>query len=105
MQNQKINDWINAVCSQIPRISYRNVVKKELKAHIEDRIRQLENEGMNHEQAVKRALCMMGDAEKVGKALAKCNYYLFFKSVVLNILIWTAVIILFLYLIRHVSMQ
>lgn len=100
---QKMTDWLDKVCAHILTPSYRKLVRKELTAHLNDRIRQLENDGLSHEKAVEQAIKLMGDAEKVGKAFSKCdNLGLFIKRVIINIIIWIIIIILMIYIIKRI---
>lgn len=103
MPNQKMTQWLDKVCAHILRPSYRKIVRKELTAHLNDRIRQLENDGLSHEQAVEQAILLMGDAEKVGKAFSKCdNLGVFIKKMVINIIIWIIIIFLIIYIINKI---
>lgn len=103
MPNQKMTQWLDKVCAHILRPSYRKMVRKELTAHLNDRIRQLENDGLSHEKAIDQAIKIMGDAEKVGKAFSKCdNLGLFIKKAIINIIIWIIIILLMIYIINKI---
>ena len=104
MPNQKMTQWLDKVCAHILRPSYRKNVRKELTAHLNDRIRQLENDGLNHEQAVEQAILLMGDAEKVGKAFSKdCKSSGAIKRSNINVAIWVSIIILMIFIVNIIQ--
>ncbi len=104
MPSQKINEWLDEVCAHILRPSYKKNVRKELEGHINDRIRQLENDGLSYEKAVEQAICLMGDAKKLGQAFAKRDHCLLsIRKILLNFAIWIMIVILLFYLINHIK--
>lgn len=102
MQNQKIDDWLFKVGSHILRPTYKKAVIKELRAHIDDRIRQFENDGFSTEQAIERTLNIMGDANEIGKEFQKFNRIAFFKAIFLNTLMLVLAFILLVYIISNI---
>lgn len=103
MPNQKIEKWLDEVCAKILRPSYRKRVRKELKEHLNDRIRQLENDGMTHEQATEQAICLMGDTKKLIEAFAKCDHsFLSIEKSLSTFFIWFMIALLLVYLISRI---
>ena len=62
-------EWQAEVVRQV-RFKYdHEAIKKELSAHYEDHVKDLERIGLETAEAEERALAAMGDAEEVGKGL------------------------------------
>lgn len=101
MQNQKMTEWLDKVCAYKLTPSQRRIIRKELTAHLNDRIRQLENDGLSHEQAVEQAIVLMGDAEKIGRAFSKDDKSDgIVKRSNTNTMIWVSIIIVMIFVIN-----
>lgn len=70
MNNNRWRDWAARACSHIRFRPDRAAVEKELLAHLEDEATALLESGLTGEQAQKKALDSMGDADEVGRQLA-----------------------------------
>ena len=65
--------WRDTVVQQVRFKPDRRAISRELTAHYEDHVRDLERVGYDHNLALERALTAMGDAEIIGKALDKVH--------------------------------
>ena len=65
----EFRSWQAAVLAQVRFRPDRAAIEKELTAHYEDHVRDLERVGYDRKLAEQRALAAMGDAEAIGKAL------------------------------------
>lgn len=68
-QNNKAKDYLQEVCSHIRWKRAREIVRKELEAHIEDQQEAFIVSGMNEPDAASLAVEEMGDAAVVGSLL------------------------------------
>lgn len=69
IKTSKIDEYINRVCSHVKYKDARNEIKEELLDHLEEKIEELMENGMTEEEAVKKSILQMGDAEIIGKQL------------------------------------
>ena len=88
MQNP-IDIWLNQVCIHLTR--RRSAIRRELAAHLDDRIRILCTGGLTAEEAIEQALAAMGDPDELGRALAESHCPI--RRRILMIF-WIAIIIL-----------
>lgn len=65
--------WRDKVVDQVRFWPDRAAIAKELDAHYEDHVKDLERIGFEYELAQERALNAMGDAEEVGRAMDKAH--------------------------------
>ena len=65
--------WRDKVVDQVRFWPDRAAIAKELDAHYEDHVKDLERIGFEYELAQERALNAMGDAEEVGRAMDKSH--------------------------------
>lgn len=65
--------WCDAVCGCVRFRPDRKAIALELRAHYEDRCRDLERLGYEPELAAQRSLAAMGDAQTVGRALNRVH--------------------------------
>ena len=70
---QRFQDWSLTVVSQIRFKADRPEVRRELEAHLEDKLARLEAASMEHEAAVEQAVAEMGEAEAVGRELDRVH--------------------------------
>lgn len=66
-------EWVEEVCSRIRWKPARRQVREELEAHIEDQEEAFLAEGMEKQEAEKRAVETMGDARTVGEKLDRIH--------------------------------
>lgn len=64
--SDSVTSFLNDVAEQIAYKPLRLAVIKELQDHIEDRAEAFEAEGLSHDDALKKAVSVMGDAIAVG---------------------------------------
>lgn len=69
----KKEEYINEVTALIKNKTVRKDVKKELEAHIDDRIKYYLDAGYDEDVSVKRAVEMMGNPTEVAKSLEKLH--------------------------------
>ena len=65
--------WCDTVADQVRFKPDRKAIAKELAAHYEDHVRDLERVGYDWKLAQQRALAAMGDAAEVGRALDRVH--------------------------------
>lgn len=65
--------WRDKVVDQVRFCPDRAAIARELDAHYEDHVKDLERIGLEYELAQERALNAMGDAEEVGRAMDKAH--------------------------------
>ena len=65
--------WCRTVTGQVRFKPDRWEIAKELEAHYEDRVRDLERLGYDRPLAEERSLKAMGDPEEVGRAMDKAH--------------------------------
>ena len=68
-----IKGFMDTVCSQIRYKSIHKSISDELTDHICEQKSQYINQGLDEEEAVKKALQQMGDPVQVGKELDKAH--------------------------------
>ena len=61
--------WLDKVCSAVGWKAAHDVIRRDLSDHIEDQAEAFSHEGMDPDEAMKKAVLEMGDAEEVGFAL------------------------------------
>ena len=69
----RMSNWCERACSYIKYKPDRKAVAEELRAHIEDKCEALVASGMLLSEAQAASVVAMGDAEEVGRALAKAH--------------------------------
>lgn len=69
MVNSKIQEYIEEICSYVKFKKAHKEIRTELLSHIEEKTEDLMLEGMNEEEASKKALIEMGQAETIGRQL------------------------------------
>lgn len=67
--NSKTDEYIEEICSYVKFKKARNEIKTEFINHIEEKTEDLMLSGMNEEDAARKAITEMGEAETVGKLL------------------------------------
>lgn len=66
-------DWVRSVLDCVRFRPDRRTIRRELEAHYEDHVKDLERIGYDHKLAQERALGAMGDPVEVGRALDKVH--------------------------------
>lgn len=66
-------EYISAVTDQIRCRQAHELVREELEAHIQDQAKAYEEEGMFEDDALKKAVCEMGDPVETGAALDRIH--------------------------------
>lgn len=102
--NQKIENYVNEVCSQVKFQDIHQDVKLELQAHIEEITEEHLHQGFAEEDAVDRALGQMGDAEIIGKQLNQVHKPKFEWSVLLIALLFINIGLMAMYFIQKQSL-
>ncbi|MBD7911639.1 FtsW/RodA/SpoVE family cell cycle protein [Clostridium cibarium] len=69
MVNSKVEEYIKEICSYVKFKKAHKEIRIEFLNHIEEKTEDLMLEGMNEEEASKKALVEMGQAEIIGKQL------------------------------------
>lgn len=72
-QNQKINDYLNEVCSKIKNKAVHAEIKKELLSHIDELNLYYQKQGNSQDEAINLALKNLGDTKKLGDDLNKVH--------------------------------
>ncbi|MTI79534.1 MAG: FtsW/RodA/SpoVE family cell cycle protein [Firmicutes bacterium] len=72
-QNQKVQGYLNSVCSHIKWTEVHEQVKLELLSHIEDCVSEYVAEGISEQEAIEMAINRMGDSVDLGKKLHKTH--------------------------------
>jgi len=67
--NSKVNEYIEEICSYVKFRKAHKEIKTEFLSHIKEKTEDLMLKGMNEEEASKKALTEMGQAEIIGKQL------------------------------------
>ncbi len=68
-QNQKVQEYLNNVCSHIKWTEVHEQVKLELLSHIEDCVLEYSTEGVSHQEVIEMAIDRMGEPVVLGKQL------------------------------------
>jgi len=71
--NEAFRTWCDTVIAQVRFWPDHPPIRRELEAHYEDHMKDLERIGYDWELAQERALAAMGDAEEVGRAMNKAH--------------------------------
>jgi len=71
--NENFRNWCDVVLAQVRFWPDHTPIRRELEAHYEDHMKDLERIGYDWELAQERALAAMGDAEEVGRAMNKAH--------------------------------
>lgn len=98
MQNP-IERWLSRVCVHLRTNRRGAAVRRELNAHLEDRMRLLRTQGMTEDEAAEQAVLSMGDPDELGRALSEADRPL--RRLVWGMLtaaVWLAIAALVLYL-------
>lgn len=69
INNSKIDEYINEICSHVRYKQAHNEIKAELLDHFEEKLEEQRKKGIEENELVERALKDMGDAELIGKQL------------------------------------
>lgn len=72
-RNQKIQDYLDLVCSQIRFREMHPQITLELRTHIEETIAAAEQEGMPPDDAIEQSIRQMGDPLSLGKQLDRTH--------------------------------
>ena len=74
MAEKKIQDWLHTAVSGIRFKLDREAVEQELREHLEDKVADLQRMyHLDQEEAEEMALNQMGDAEEIGREMAKIH--------------------------------
>lgn len=68
-----VKEFLNTVCQEIKYKPVRDGITEELKAHIQDIKEDYIDKGIEEQQAERRAVLQMGNAEEIGKRLNKIH--------------------------------
>lgn len=94
-----IERWLARVCAHLRRSRHRAAVRRELSAHLEDRMRLLRTQGMTEDEAAERAVQAMGDPDELGRALSEAYRPLQLAGWwMLTLAVWLVIAALALYL-------
>ncbi|MFC4777996.1 FtsW/RodA/SpoVE family cell cycle protein [Paenibacillus sp. GCM10023252] len=88
--HEKINTYINEVCSQIKARELHAEIRLELESHLQDILDDYAAQGMNEEDAIQKALEQMGNSTTVGQQLHQVHKPKTEWSIVAAILIFVA---------------
>lgn len=69
INNSKIDEYINEICSYVRYKQAHDEIKAELLDHFEEKLEDQMKEGLEENELVEKALLEMGDAEFIGKQL------------------------------------
>jgi len=72
-QHEKVQEYLNAVCSQIKCREVHGQIRLELLGHIEERVEELKLANVPEGEAVDKAIGRMGDAFNLGKQLHQAH--------------------------------
>lgn len=93
--NYKIEQYLDTVCNWLPTIKLRRRTRNELTEHFEDILDDYEEQGIEEEEAVNRAIEAMGDPNELHKKLKKAHKDLLFYVRLRNLVILLLVLFLF----------
>lgn len=95
--------WLDRVCAHLRPGHHRETVRRELAAHLDDRLRILHTQGLRGEEAEQRAVRDMGNPDELGRALAELYHPLHrFLSWTLTVLAWALLAGLAVYLLLRI---
>lgn len=97
-----VTAFLDTVCAQIRWQRWREEIRKELCAHIEDRMDYLMiSRGFSLDEAAKEAVDAMGDPVLIGQALDRQHRpWRFPLFILITLLLWTANLVVLYALIR-----
>lgn len=72
-KNNKINDYIDSVCTQVEFHEAHDEIRLELENHIVELAEEHMNFGLSESEAIDKSIAQMGDAAVVGKQLNKVH--------------------------------
>lgn len=72
-QNQKVRQYLNAVCSQVKCREVHGQIRLELLGHMEEIVEELIQENVPEEESIDQAVEKMGDALTLGKQLHQAH--------------------------------
>lgn len=102
--NQKVQQYIDNVCSQVGFRDIHGDVSLELRSHIQEIAEEYIAQGMSENEAIDYALAQMGDADTIGKQLHKVHKPKPEWSVLLFSLLLTGFGLLAIYFIQRESL-
>ena len=70
---EEFQKWCKTVTDQVRFRPDRAAIARELHAHYEDHVKDLERIGFDSTLAEERALAAMGDAEQIGRAMDRAH--------------------------------
>jgi hypothetical protein len=68
-RTDKINEYIDAVCSEVNFHEAHNEIRMELENHITELAEEYIDSGLSIDEAINKSIIQMGDAAVVGKQL------------------------------------
>ena len=71
--NEKLNSYINEICSQVKFREVHREIELELKTHLQETVEEYLAEGFSEDEAVNKAINQMGNADRIGKQLNKVH--------------------------------
>lgn len=69
----QIKEFLNLICEEIKYKPIRNEIAQEIENHMEESKESFINDGITFEEAEKKAIEQMGNAEEIGKSLNKIH--------------------------------
>lgn len=99
IKTSKIDEYINSICSHVKYKKAHNEIREELLDHLEEKIEDLMESGMTEEEAVKKSILQMGDAEIIGKQLNESHKAVPEISIILLTVVLSLIGLISLYLI------
>lgn len=66
---EMIDKYLDEVCECITNAPYRHAARRELRNHMADSMEYAEKSGFNRQEAARRAIAAMGDAQETGRQL------------------------------------
>lgn len=94
--------WLDRVCAHLRPGRHCEAVRRELAAHLDDRVRILRTQGLSAEEAERQAARAMGSPDELGWVLAELYHPLRrFLWWMFTILAWALLAGLAIYLLLH----
>lgn len=91
IENQKINNYLDKICSNVKNKAVHPEIKKELESHIDELTLYYQKQGNSEDNAINLALENLGDTKKLGNDLNKVHKKVFdfklFATIILLVLI------------------
>lgn len=104
MPKTPIECWLDRVCSYLPAGRRRSAVRRELEAHLDDRLRSLRTQGLTEDEAAQQAVRAMGDADELGRALSELYRPLRrFFGLLRIALLWGFIVVLLCYVLLRAA--